>query len=363
MFFTTSNLVHYLLSRGFLLNSDVVNSRLVICDVSRRNRNFKVMINENRGLFVKQIQATNELSMKTMQREIDCYQLTREFPKWSALMPALIDHDAVRRSLVVELFPRAENLREYHVRVSALPIDVARLLGTVIGQFHRSMPLTDLTRSQLDFFRRKPCWILSFKEAPESASGGVKQLLRFLHQSPALLERMDRLSSNWRFDHVIHGDLKWDNCLVFPDAMGNAQAKLIDWELVDVGDAAWDVGGILQSYFVYWIGFQRSKQTSIDQIVLLDVFLESTQLVNALRAFWEAYVDAFNLVRSDQHIQLLRCIEYAAARLMLTVYESSWNSDQLSEDSILMLRLSEMMLMSPESFGDKIHNGEESAKP
>ncbi len=162
---------------------------------------------------------------------------------------------------------------------------------------------------------------------------------------------------------MIHGDLKWDNCLVFPDTMGTAQVKLIDWELVDVGDAAWDVGGILHSYFVYWIGFQRSKQTSIDQIVLLDMFLESTQLINALRAFWEAYVDAFNLVSSDQHIQLLRCIEYAAARLILTVYESSWSSDQLSEDSILMLRLSEMMLMSPESFGDKLHDSEESAKP
>lgn len=360
MFLTTSNLIHHLLSRGLLLTSDVVNSRLMIWDAARRNRNFKVMINEDRGVFVKQIQTTDVLSVKTIQREIDFYQLAREFPRWSALMPKMIDCDVKRRSIVLELFLRAENLREYHTRAQAFPLDVSKSVGTVLGEFHRSVSLRDLTREQIDFFRKKPCWILSFKEAPASASSGVKQLLQFLHQHPELLGILDDMLANWKFEHVIHGDFKWDNCLVFPSEDGCAQVKMIDWELVDIGDVAWDVGGILQSYFAHWIGLPHFRQALNDGGETLEVLLQSKGFFLAIRAFWRAYADTVNLDPSVRYVQLLCSIRHAAARLILTVYESSWRHEQLTETSILMLSLSKSMLMSPELFGKEIHDVDES---
>ena len=63
---------------------------------------------------------------------------------------------------------------------------------------------------------------------------------------------LDALGAEWRFDSLIHGDMKWDNVLVYPAGDG-LDFRIADWEMADFGDAAWDVGAVLQSFFSTWI--------------------------------------------------------------------------------------------------------------
>lgn len=44
----------------------------------------------------------------------------------------------------------------------------------------------------------------------------------------------------WRPECLVHGDLKWDNCLVAAD-----RVRVIDWELSGLGDPAWDVSCVI----------------------------------------------------------------------------------------------------------------------
>ena len=47
----------------------------------------------------------------------------------------------------------------------------------------------------------------------------------------------------WRAETFIHNDVKWDNFLVYARAGSRrlTQMKIIDWELANFGDPAWDV--------------------------------------------------------------------------------------------------------------------------
>jgi Ser/Thr protein kinase RdoA (MazF antagonist) len=44
----------------------------------------------------------------------------------------------------------------------------------------------------------------------------------------------------WHPECLVHGDLKWDNCLVEAD-----RVRVIDWELSGLGDPAWDVSCVI----------------------------------------------------------------------------------------------------------------------
>ncbi len=350
MFFTASNLVHYLLSRGLLRSADVTGNAVMVLDARRRNRNFKVIIDAQRGLFVKQVSADDAARRLTLEREIVCYQLAAQFPQWASLVPDLIDHDDRRQSLVLQLFPHAENIREYHVRVAAYSTTIGGLIGEGLGRFHTAVPLSALSEKQQVFFRRKPSWILSFKEANDGASGAVVQLLRYLQEHPELAMRLETLGSLWRFEHVIHGDMKWDNCIVFVDENQEAQMKIVDWELLDIGDSCWDIGGIFHSYWVHWIQYQVNRRVDHKDLNLFEEFAKAEALIAAMRAFWLAYISALQLTGEAGEALLLRAIEHGAARLVLTVYELAHEAARLFGETQLMLALSERILAVPEQF-------------
>lgn len=65
---------------------------------------------------------------------------------------------------------------------------------------------------------------------------------------PQLPEALDSLLSSWQFETLIHGDMRWENCLVRTD---RDTIHFVDWELANLGDGAWDVAGILHSSLVW----------------------------------------------------------------------------------------------------------------
>ena len=90
MHLTAANLVHFLMGRGLVDASEVVAGNVTILDSSRRNRNFKMIRNGAAGLFVKQMREMQADAMLTLKREAACYELARDDPALSRLMPRLI---------------------------------------------------------------------------------------------------------------------------------------------------------------------------------------------------------------------------------------------------------------------------------
>lgn len=354
MFLTATNLVHYLLGRNLLSAATVVDGNFMVAEVGRRNRNFKVMLKDSPGLFIKQIKSFDASTISTLQREAACYRIVGQNPGYRALadtMTRLVEHDANRHCLVLELLPDGENLNEYYVRCNSFPVEIARLLGSTLGRWHATSRTSPLQPEEAASFPRQPPWILAYHHSQSfpaaSLSGGTIKLAEIVRRYPDLHYNLDRLRNHWRMDSVIHGDMKWDNCIVCDDGKGGMQLKIIDWELVDYGDACWDVGGIFQAYLTSWI-YSMPVGSETDPARLVQhatIRLESMH--PAIRAFWHSYLDASGIPQQHAPFYLVRAIEYGAARMVQTAFESLYFSSDMTSHGALLLQTSLNILRNP----------------
>ena len=363
MYLTATNLVHYLLERGLATPDSVVDGDFIVAEVGRRNRNFKVIRKDHPSYFIKQIKTSEQQAIATLYREAACYQLARsdeKFAPLAELMPTFVEYDPRRYLLIVELLPEGENLTEYHRRLGAFPEEVGAMLGRGLGAYHSEVGRMFGSQTDVSMFPRQVPWILSLHQGSDAMfqqlSGGNTQLVSILRQNPAFQQQLNALREEWTYDSLLHGDMKWDNCLVFRK---NGQSlppegeehplnfRIVDWELADFGDASWDVGAVFQAYLAFWI-LSMPVQAGVapGQYVEQAVYpLEAMQ--PAMRAFWTTYAEVRGLENQDVRTALERCVRYGAARMVQTVFEYMYMSPQLSTNAVSLLQVSLNILQNP----------------
>src|SRR5579859_5759214 len=119
MILSARNVVLYLMERGLLTASSVVDGDVQVIETTRRNRNFKIVRRESASLFVKQIQLWDQPTITSLRREAICYWMAAKESGFTALkevLPQYILYDPVLNILVTELVPSAENLSEHHYK-------------------------------------------------------------------------------------------------------------------------------------------------------------------------------------------------------------------------------------------------------
>ena len=356
MLTTNNDIVYFLLERGLLTHDSVVGGDLMVADASRRNRNFKVIRKHQPGYFVKQIKTWDPQAIASLQREAACYWLSKNDPEFARLIPFVPDYydfDPVRYFLVIELLPEGENLTEYHQRLKTFPHGVAAQLGCVLGSYHRNIKATRHNNPQDYTFPKQPPWILSLHQHNaaifQSLSAANSQIVSIIRQFPKFLQNLDALRSNWQTNSLIHGDMKWDNCIVYePDKGQNEPTiKVVDWELADFGDAGWDVGAIFQGYLVFWIMSMQIPEDVPPVRFLKQAQYPLEDMQPALRAFWESYTETRELGGNAAGEFLERSVQYGAARMIQTTYEYMCYSSQVSANAIYLLQLSLNVLSNP----------------
>jgi len=351
-----TDVVHYLLSRGLITRECVVEGDLVIIDVSsRRNRNFKIRQKHAPGLFVKQPRTWTPDALGALRREARCYQLAQsnaDFAALAPLVPTLLHYDDRSQVLVVELIGESENLREHHQRLGRFASDVAEQLGTALGKYHAGTTVRPDAPTESSVFPGLAPWILSFHSQPirpDSRRGAVLQLSKILRQYPEFMRQVDELRNTWRFDCLIHGDMKWDNCLVYPrDSQdGRVNLKIVDWELADFGDSCWDIGAILQAYLSSWVLSIPDTGMTPATILVDQAQYKLDDMQPAISAFWQAYAMTRQIGAEAARDLLERSMRYGAARMIQTVFELSTETSQLSPFAVRLLQLSDNILANP----------------
>lgn len=352
MFLTATNLHSYLMARGLISPAAVVDGDYTVAEAGRRNRNFKVLRRGGPGLFVKQIRTLDPMAIHTLQREAACYRLATASPDlaaWAELMPRFVDHDPARSVLVVDLLPEGENLTEHHQRLGGFPEEPARSLGRGLAAYHAGLDGRLDGRPEAAAFPHQPAWILDLENggyaAIESIGPATVQLAAILRRLPELVAGMAALAREWRRDSLIHGDMKWDNCLVWsgPDSL---TLRIVDWELADVGDASWDVGAIFQCYLVYLLMTTPVLPGGAPEALYAAAWQRLPEIRPALRAFWDSYAAARGFVQPARSY-LERCFRFAAARLIVSVVEHSAGVPQLSLPAQAMILASLALLRDP----------------
>lgn len=353
---TSVNIAHYLLAQGLVTPESVVDGDFMAIPLPRRNQNFRVLRTRSPSYFVKQIQEWAPESIAALEREAACYRLFShhaDFAPFAPLVPEVYLYDSSRHVLVTELLPAAESLRQYHVRMGAFPAEVAAQLGKAVAKFHGQAGRKCEAAPEACVFPGKPPWILSLHhDAPHwlhLLSGANSQLLGILRSYPDFQQKLDALRAGWRIETLIHGDLRWDNCLLCPNGTrgGEAGLKLVDWELADFGDPCWDIGAVLQCYLMFWIESLPAAQYEPPVRLVNRAHYPIETMQPAMRAFWKAYVDVRGLNNAGAAERLERSVSYCAARMIQTAYELADRSPQIGPTELSLLQASLNILNNP----------------
>lgn len=350
--------VFYFLKRGLIETEAIVAGDLRFRSALRRNRNLRVESRRGACYLFKEPDPAEHGGDRTLATEAGFYSLSWREPAAApvaAFLPRLYHHDADGPRLVLELFADARNLEQELAAHSSdgLPLDPWRSLGKALGTVHAVFRGDDLAEHPfVAGLHADAPWILTIhRPHPDLISrlhSAHLRTLRILQTEEPLAARLHALLPRWRVETLIHGDVKSDNFLVLPEDKDGPGVRLVDWELAQRGDPAWDVAAALQEVLVFWIRHMPQ-----------DVELEAGERVSraryplavlqpAVRAFWHSYRQSAGLDPAAAGELLGRAVPFSAARLIQSAYEVASRFERLPAPSVLMLQVAANVLARPD---------------
>ena len=342
-----------MMRRGLLDAADIVRGEFAVEQIDQHNRGFIVRRPATRPLYVKQLTTLDRFDVACLEREAHLLQLVATDQKSGDLAPAMpefVDYDESRYALTVKLLPTARDLLSEIEFTGGIPLAVARQAGRLVAHFEAEggKAVAEVLDPQL--CSGQPPWILSFHRDQGDGwlSPANQQLLTMLQTEPQLASTLDELHAAWTTDSLMHSDLKWDNVLVDQTAgESGPHCRLIDWEMVNRGDAAWDAATMIQCWWWYWVmSTPPAELTTFDDLhqKRMPAFDEHRVSLNE---FWMGYVEA--LSKEAARDQLAKCLRLASARLLQTTYELCQSAEQLPPQARVLVEMSRQFLLQPET--------------
>lgn len=353
---TVDTAVPYLVARDLVSVASIVDGDLEVVDVGRRNQNLKVVCKAGPSYLVKQPGEGEHATEETVRCEATFYrhcQAEHDAADLRGIVPELRRWDEDRCLLVLDLID-GRPLWSHYAATSApgFSADSSAPLGHALGTLHRVFRLRSAQpRGWLAGLHRAPPWILfAHRPTPEilaRLSPANRRVLTLVQRDRPLSTGLDGLRDEWTPDTLIHTDIKGDNVLVATRADGEVLVHLVDWELVQIGDAAWDVGTVLRDFLDYWLLSVPLSGDLTPEQMLEGAQVPLAKLHPATRAFWTAYRGAARLDADDHGSFLLRSVRFAGARLAQGAYDLSASAHQPSNRAVAMLQLAANILADP----------------
>lgn len=335
---TLETLTPYLMSRGFVAPADVVdapNDLYTVLNYSSRNRAFKVLAPGKPGLLVKQGMDPDAAEYRdTLVQEARFLQAVGSEPALRPLasfIPGLRYYDPRHAIVVGELVQPATSLTKYHLNLGefTFPREAADTAGHLLGTFH-DLGARAVAAGKLGFIRHRPpsVWSLPgrLQQQAREGDGPAARLHHLIQEKGSFWSSAPRLELAWgQAREVVHRDPRWDNFLLTHGrgAAGRMNMRMIDWELVGLGDSAWDVAFFLCEYVRFWTFFAPSDTS----VTTLDSVIERQRFAfrdwhPAAAAFWSAYCRARGFDRAEAADLRRRVVSYLPFNLALVANES-----------------------------------------
>jgi hypothetical protein len=348
--------VPYLLRRELISPQVIVDDSLVIEQVWRRNRSFRILAKGGLALLMKQ--GIRGAGLGSTANEAAVYRLLESNCESNRLSesyaPHFVDFDPEENILTLELVLNSRDLRDYYssskVRFAAA---LGSALGCTLGAVHRS-GITLGRRKEVAILQCPPPWVLSIHRPDANVlhefSPAMLQLISIIQGSTRLCKHLDDLRESWQPTAFVHGDLRADNILRLQASSSRRcpKIKLVDWELAGIGDVSWDIGSIFSEYLAMWIvSMPIAEAMQPDETMrLADCPLDTLQ--PTVRAFWQAYVERGELGTADSYGLLIRSVQWCAARLLQTAFERMRFAFEVTGNMICGLQLADNILDRPQ---------------
>jgi hypothetical protein len=342
-----AGIVRYLIDCGLVERRDVVDGSFIAVPSSRQHRNFLVRSGDaGAGWFVKQPGPNGPMGPAGIAREAAFYWLvsTRDpFNALAELVPAYRLHDPARAILILEEVHGVAPHRRQSLE-TGFPPTIGAAVGRALAQIHRIKRAE--TGAAAALVLEEPPWPLAILQT--NAQGGLPRnpgiefALAVISRHAGFERALSRLRESWRPERLVHGDMKWDNCLVEDGAEDAPSVRIVDWEAAAWGDPAWDAGSLIQDYVSQSIMASPLSPQAPPDAVAAAAEKAMAAVRPAVGAFWAAYAPGAN---PDF---LRRSISFAGARILQTCVEALAVSGIVTPNVAALLQLSHDVLERPD---------------
>jgi aminoglycoside phosphotransferase (APT) family kinase protein len=326
-----SDIAHYLLSLSVVKPQAVIDEDFRVVDASRRNSVFLATTSSGPTFVVKQALSGDGSSLA---HEATVLRLLADVPALAPHVPAVVCLDG--SCLVLRTPGRGRDWSDHRGRFPRVP---ARVLGRLLAALHRLR--VDLPDAP------DPVWGLELPEPSYDLvlelSAGAQDLVARIQASDFLCSRLAQLRDTICDGTLVHGDLRWDNCLAIPGpgAQRRTRVVMLDWELAGPCDPAFDIGSVLSEYLRVWVGSVPIVEPVEPGRLVAHARHPLARMRPAMGAFWSAY-------RQPGGPALRRIVELCAVRLLQTAVERAQGVNAPTAHVVTLVQLADNLLRHPD---------------
>lgn len=332
-----------LADHGLISLRDLDPRDVVLTGHSSRNPSCLVRFASGEGYFLKHPSSAEQAV--TLRREASVYALLSESAGFRRLAPRLIRYDPDLPLLVLQAFAGARPSNPLLIPSRSGLVRTARRLGRTLALLHT------LPHKEGDPRALTPsAYLLDLPPlgVRTHLSMATTELVRSVQNDAALMAVIARRRGGWRPTAVVHGEFKWPHCLLIPPAEGApGSMRLVDYEFAGVGDPSWDLGCVIAAYLDSWLASMPAPAGAPAETLLARSALSTTDLQQALAAFWRAYVRRRGLPPDDRAEVLDAAVQNAVVRLLWIVFETCVARESLTDRSVLALQLARNLAERP----------------
>ena len=338
-----ADVARYLLDRELLSPRAVVDGGLRVVDRSRLNRVFVATADRERCLVLKAGGPAPAREAAVLER----LRIADRGGELARALPVTVAHDGAAEVLVLESAPDAHDLAD-HCGRGRFSRALAREAGRALARLHTISPraLDGLApmphRARIEQLHRPDLDTL------HTLSPAAAELTGLVQGMEDLCVNLDDLLAGWSEASVVHGDVRWDNCLAVRRSGRWTGLQLIDWELCGAGDPGLDIGAFFGEHLRAWLQSIPIVDRRDPGRLLPHARLPLRRMRPALGAFWDAYVRHRGADRAELTRTLRRATRFAAVRLLTAALEEAQMLTELRASVLHLLPLSRNILRRPD---------------
>jgi hypothetical protein len=175
---------------------------------------------------------------RTLAAELYVYRLASWLPGLADVLPRPLLVDERNQVLVLEAAPLEQGFEAMLLRHPVPTPDMCGALGRAAATWHGATGRVHLPATV-------GAGVLYLHDAPERDwavhKPAARHLARTFLSNGVLAAALREGAASWSPHCLVHGDLKWDNCLL-DERTGTPRVRVVDWEMAGLGDPAWDLG-------------------------------------------------------------------------------------------------------------------------
>lgn len=355
--FIVDNIHELLLSQNLITTNSLINGDYVSTSITRRNRNLQITTLSEGNYLIKQVYDKNSGNAKTVTNEISFYNYLENFcPDLKPLCPEVkyVDKDSI--VLILNFYTNAIPLWKYYKTrtIDKFPLETSAVIGLFLSKIHAVFSNQNVFNDpELSFLTRDlPFAFTMYKPVPKLLSfikpGGLK-LIQQIQSRGDIMDILQSTEQMWEVNSIIHGDIKLDNFLVIDDPEmdegGSTNIKIIDWEMAQYGDFAWDIAGVFQDFIFWWAISMPNEKTAKEMVQKASFPID--KLKPGVSTFWDSYCRNSGLSEQSQTVLLNKVVLFSGLRVLQTAYEISSKLEDIPAIAEVLLGIGKSILRKP----------------